>query len=872
MRGPLRFRTWLAACALLGCASAQRRTGVPRRGVARIDVIDLAQPLRAVERAPDGALRVVWGGLRAELSGDDVALGDDAFREPVVGAVRAERGWVFAAADGAAARSDTFAGPLRALPPLDEPMTLGGRHVAAAVDADGAVLTSDGAGAFGPTPAQPPAPAASALFDGPLRGAAVLLTGEVYATTDGGATWRHAGASAPRAGLRVDAEGLFLAPLFEHEPRPFLPDGRLGPPAPRPPEALTATLTDAERASVEGRIRQALRRRNPGFLWRTGHTRLPDGGALVDEAEGVVELAPDGTRRALHAGAVTLATLARARHGGELAGYEVYSADLAVAASVVPTGFDAPPRLRLGRVGGRVREVVLSQRVASIAGLTADRAWGWRDDEGRRVPVRVDLASGAVDDRPAPDRGCDDDTCAFTSDGALLVLDRGRLTRDAFEVREEVALPEGASRIAFHDDQRGMAYGERVDRVWLTQDGGRRWALVETHAPAGYVSARASCHAGGCSVGGVTIEGWDAARLRSRVVESSAPRPTPADPWVAPWAEQAPPIECHEMGAVDLPPWTRAGTSEQRAVSPAGELRLVEREATPLDGAVGFAGVVWSLEWRGLDAQGAFRVASPWRLERERTTLGWQSRRMQGVLTLTRERASALGDVGWGSIYARYGALWTASSATLDVQGLPLVSGLGEAPWVNPAGGVALGWSAAVSWPQYDPWGNAFGWMFRGREPGVPLLVGDDGEHEPAVRAIHDEAPLTLAARDGAQGALFWVHREPGRARFVAADERVEGRDVTLPTEVRPAPCEGAPAPGAWYFAATPRPAPQGAPPVERPIVTLEFDGERACVRALQGVRGRDSRVWAALGGFDGVAYGARGAVRLRCTLAGGGR
>jgi len=855
----------LAACALLGCASAQRRADVPRYAAARLDVVDLAQPLRAVERAPDGTLRVVWGGLRAELSGDDVALGDDAFREPVVGAVRAERGWVFAAADGAAARSDTFAGPLRALPPLDEPTTLGGRHVATAVNADGAVLTSDGAGAFGPTPSQPPAPAASALFDGPLRGAAVLLTGEVYATADGGATWRHAGASAPRAGLRVDAEGLFLAPLFEREPRGFLPDGRIGPPASRPPEALTVTLTDAERASVENRIRQALRRRNPGFLWRTGYTRLPDGGALVDEPEGVVELAPDGSRRALHAGAVTLATLARARHGGELAGYESYSADLAVAASVVPTGFDAPPRLRLGRVGGRVREVVLSQRVASIAGLTADRAWGWRDDEGRRVPVRVDLASGAVDDRPAPDRGCDDDTCAFTPDGALLVLDRGRLTRDAFENCEEVALPEGASRIAFHDDQRGMAYGERVDRVWLTQDGGRRWAQVETHAPAGYVGARASCHAGGCSVGGVTIEGWDAARLRSRVVESSAPRPTPADPWVAPWAERAPRVACDYVGrGIAPPPWTRPTALATSAGSSTGVVRRVVREATPQDGAAGHGGRAWSVEWRGVDASGAFHGASPWRVERHGEAEGRLT-----VLSLTRDHVDFVRETARLLFGVPRGEGWRASPSALE-RWRSFEFDRVDNVWASPTGACA----DVTRWrPErwIDPQerlrpANAEATIHTVQER---LLVADDGPRGVVGRVLHDATEVTFAERGGVHGAVHWAHREPGRARFVPADERLPGETVTLPVHPSFTVCVGAPPTNALHVAAQARvDRSEGPlPSFIHAFVTLEFDGDRACVRAADG--NGPSRVWAVGGTLEGgpIGSGAEPSERFRCAL-----
>jgi hypothetical protein len=852
-----------------------RRPAAPAQlRAARIDVVDTSQPLRVVERLDGGAVRVLWGGLRAEVSVGGVTLADDVFRAPVVGAVHGAAGWVFVAGDGAAARSDTFTSPLSVLPPLDEPGLLDGRHLASTVDTDGVVVTSDGGGPFARTPAQPPAPAVRAVFDGPSRGVSVLASGELYATVDGGRTWSYAGVSAPAAAPHVDDDGLFVSLPFDGA-RALLPDGTLSPPSRRRPETPTTTSMEAELASLQQRIRRALQQRNRGFLRRSEITPLPDGSALVTDETGLALLNPDGERHARVA-PVTLATLSHERHGGELAGYDTFSADLSLAASVVPTRRDAAPRLRIGSAGGRTQEVVVSRQVTELAGLDAERAWGWGDDGDRRrgVPLRVDLRTGAVTSAALCEErcACTAETCVFTPDGTLFAVVDGALWREGAAGRERLTMPEGASRIAFHDRQRGMAYGARVERVWLTRDGGDSWAMVETHAPAGYEGHGAFCHAGGCSVAGVAIEGYDASRLQARVVDNPRMATRVSSwmaPWMAPWAERPPTLSCREEGALGLLPWTQPGESERVVTSPAGQARFVERTATPQDGAVGFEGRVTSIEWRGVDEAGAFHAASPWRLERN---LGGRGRVGSSVrfdvLSLTRDRAVVLSTL-WGDFggpRVPHGQVWVASASELATPRATLADHADRTRWFTPTGAAFYGRRAFRPSPIDLP----YGWPDRLAE--VPLLVGYDGARGVSSRALADgAAAVSLAEHDGVHGALYWVAREPGRARFVPADQRVAGETLVLPSPERFPVCEGEAPPSALRVAVQAPEAPTDAAGRQdesaRALYTLEFDDERACVRAAQGIDGRDSRVWAAAGGFNGVAWLPTGPVRLRCTL-----
>ena len=472
------------------CASTQRRTDVPtlcghrayRRSSTRAAPRAVGARLRRDPPSsgwpPAGALRRRRGARRR-------------LREPVVGAVRAEARLVFRPPDGGCrAGATTFAG-LPATSCSTSRDAFGG-----ATGRDGRRRRRRGAHqrrrrGLRRRPHSRIMPAASAVRrTAPRR--AVLLTGEVYATTDGGATWRHAGASIRARAGAPGRRGRASSRRFGTRALAFLPDGRLVRRRRASPEALTRrspTPKGVRRRSHPAGAPAA----QPG-LWRTGYIALLDGGASSTSLRASSNLprtepgAPSTRARSPRD--------ARPRAPRRRPRPEALQRRPSPSRPPSPTGFDVLPRLRLGRAGGRVREVVLSQRVAP-RGLTADRAWGWRDDRrsSRRpfasTPRRVLSTTGARS------RATTDDTCAFTPDGALLMLDRGRAsTRD-------VRWPRGTraargSRIAFHDDQRGMAYGERVDRGnsrRTAAGGGRRWRRTAPRVR----RRRASCHAGGCS-------------------------------------------------------------------------------------------------------------------------------------------------------------------------------------------------------------------------------------------------------------------------------------------------------------------------------------------------------------------------------------
>lgn len=852
--GSARSAGVLLAALATSCVSSPRPiTGTAAPPQARVDLVDTSQPLRIVERSPDGTICVLWGGLRAVLSRDAVTLAEESFRDPVEHAVHAERGWVFASRDGAAAASDTFAGPLRVLPPLDAPDSLAGRGVAVTVDAGGAVLVSDGRGLFGRTPTQPPFAAARAVFEGPLRGAAVLVSGELYATADGGETWRYAGASIDAAALQVDEFGIYERAPGQANPRALRPDGTLAPPAPRLALGLISNAPSAsELVALQDRLRAALRRRNPAFVLPSAVTRVPDGTVLITEGSVVVEVTPTGERRRREA-PTTIATLARERHGADLAGFEVYRADLAAAVSLPITARDEPPLLRVGTVSSPTRDLVLSRPLSAIAAVDASYAWGWATGDAgpRSIAVRVDLATGSVDALwTSPlDGPCRPGVCEFVADGTLFIVAGETLVRVGPRSREELALPRGAVRIAFSDALRGMAYGERNDAVWITCDGGHTWLTVDLGGPAtgsALVGRDALCHALGCFVAGVAIEGYDVARLRSRIVANARRGSPPEAPWMPAWYARMPVARCSEDGAWDLPPWSRAGDVRGVAAVPTGEARVIERPATLPDSRMDLAGCSESIEWRGVDEAGPFYAASPWHMGRHRCTdplfawaWGW---RWTSVRALSRERVTLFFS---GAQECQGNGTLRVASAAESSSGVGSLADQGSSrSWFTPRNGVYLGGCLA-------PYVTAY---------------GADGFSR--SRLVPEGAIVSLAERGATPGAVYWLSREPGRARFVPADDSLPGETVTIPSPDRVAPCATPAAPEALRIAV---PSPtraddRGPEPAQGPY-TVEIDGDRVCIRGAQGIHGHASRAWPASGGLVGVTYEPAGAARLRCEL-----
>ncbi|MDO9022743.1 MAG: hypothetical protein Q8S73_28465 [Deltaproteobacteria bacterium] len=775
----------------IGCATHRLPPPVVAASspTARVDFADASRPVRAIERRPDGTLRLLCGGVRAEVSPSGVTLGDVSFRADLLAAMHVARGWVFVAADGATARSDTYTGPLQPLPALDFPGSAGASGedagVASALGIDGAVLLTDGAGPFAATPAQPPAFAVGAAFVDARRGVALLETGEFFATDDGGARWAFEGRSERAWPARV-------API---------------------------ALLESEAEALRARLRAALLARNGGFFALGPRLRLPDGAVIVEGADGLAEVSLRGERRPRTA-PTSLALLARERHGGDLAGYEVYGADLSIAASVDREADDDATALRVGRVGRGERLVDTSRPVTELAGLDATRAWGWADEPGtaRRSAVQIDLVTGRVDPLlPAGFAGpCRAGVCEFVADGTLFAVDGGRLFRGGHGEAAETPLPDGATRMAFADAARGMAFGPRRDRVWLTRDGARSWQAVDLGGPIDQwspVDRDASCHAFGCFVAGLAIEGYDASRLRVRALGNATPLAAWGARWVPPWADHPPAVECAPEGRVDLPPWTETGREHSLGSTPAGQVRLLLPPAAPVYGGGACLGVV---EWRGVDADGPFHGAAAWA----------SVRRCDYV---------------------------DATDADIRSIARPLFAPL------SPRGDVR------------------YAWLESARRRGSWVLNYLAAHRGPAVsdhRALAPDVMELPAEHRSVPGHLFWVARAPGRARFVPADRTLSGEAVEFAPSASLAPCRTPPR----------REALRVAVPIATRIVeagtpygrgTVEIADGAACLRSVQGVAGYASLAWAgADGALTGVAYDPRAgtppglaATRLRCAL-----
>ncbi len=856
--GVIAMLTWTSIVEASGCASSHHRVATSHAPpLARVDFVDTSQPLRIVERSPDGTVCVLWAGLRAVLSRDAVTLAEESFRDPVVGAVHAEHGWVFAARDGAVAQSDTFAGPLHVLAPLDLPDTLAGGAIATAVDLDGRVLLSDGLGPFVSTPTQPPSAVVRAIFESDRHGAAVLASGELYDTPDGGRSWRYAGASIPVAALRVDEFGLYVQLPGQALPRALQSDGTLAAPGPRVAAGLISTTpSETELSALRERVRAALRQRNPAFALSASITRVPDGRLLIADGRDVVEVTPTGERRR-RATPVTLSTLVRERHGVDLTGFDVYSTDLSVGVSLLMTMGDSPPLLRVGRLGQAPHDVVLSRPLSDVVAVDASHAWGWAaDDEGpRAIAVSVDLATGSVDElSTSPLNGpCRAGVCEFVADGTLFVAAGRTLVRVGPQDRAQTALPEGASRVAFADARRGMAYGEHNDVVWITRDSGRSWSAVDLGGPATdwtLVGRDAICHTLGCFVAGIAIEGYDVARLRSRIVANARRGGQPEAPWAPSWLDRMPDLRCQEAGALTLPPWTRAGDTLDVVTAPTGEVRIVQRPATLPDSRMELAGCAESVEWRGIDAGGPFYAASPWHTTRAQCRdvrfMGWLFN-VSFVRTLSRERATVV-SYSSGPLAWEYSVLRVASTTELATERGTLADQGMAFAWFTPHGGVFRGDRVA-------PYVTAYGRSGRAMSRLLP-----DGD----VNLSHAEYGSTL-------GAVYWVARAPELARFVPADESLPGEPVVIPSSERVPLCARPTTPGALRIAV------QGPPRSDadargqestRVIYTVELDDDRACIRAAQGIYDLASLAWPATGGgLVGVTYRPSGAVQIRCEL-----
>lgn len=265
--------------------------------------------------------------------------------------------------------------------------------------------------------------------------------------------------------------------------------------------------------------------------------------------------------------------------------------------------------------GGRWNNVEIERRATFVA------SWGehvaYRVSQGvfeQSVPgpLRVQSAS-AGPEQARPPRRSDPrarlETGAFAQDGTFFarasIEDEYALAVGQIDQELAIrALPEGAKDVAMADSQRGLAVGERLDRIWSTDDGGRTWrplalplqgdsqgVIVPTESGEGEVRVR--CTAFGCTVADRLVWTSEAIIGESAPVVHSAPRVRPAELPTEVAARPRPPARDIEFGA----------------------LRCVANNNTAAENNFYNSGV-WARntaegwEWGGYDARGAFRARS----------------------------------------------------------------------------------------------------------------------------------------------------------------------------------------------------------------------------------------------------------------------
>lgn len=210
-----------------------------------------------VHRASDGSRQIIYGPLRfEERAGRVVEVAPVRFEASLVAAVPVTTGWVFVAADGAVAASETFLGAPRPMGrfPCDfkVPRDTVGR--AALLGEDGSLWTTSGSSPLSRSPL--PGEVRAATFVDGLHGAAVLRDGRVMLTDDGGQRWEPRpiapdvawSASPEPGGVVVETTGGRLALRWDAPPEPARPD------------AARPRRTQETRES-EGRLRPFINRR-----------------------------------------------------------------------------------------------------------------------------------------------------------------------------------------------------------------------------------------------------------------------------------------------------------------------------------------------------------------------------------------------------------------------------------------------------------------------------------------------------------------------------------------------------------------------------------------------------------------------------------
>ncbi len=146
---------------------------------------------RTAHRDADGTQQVLFGLLRFTVTrSGQVAVAPARFDATVIAAVPVTTGWVFVAADGSVAASETFLGSPRAVGRFPCAFRVARDSIGRAVliGEDGSLWTTDGS-SNGLTRHRLPAEVRAATFVDATHGAAVLRDGRVMLTDSAGQRW-----------------------------------------------------------------------------------------------------------------------------------------------------------------------------------------------------------------------------------------------------------------------------------------------------------------------------------------------------------------------------------------------------------------------------------------------------------------------------------------------------------------------------------------------------------------------------------------------------------------------------------------------------------------------------------------------------------
>jgi len=776
--------------------------------------------------------RVQIGGRRAERGGGRWRFSDDRVIQQIRAAVALDGRFVFVTEDGLVAASDTFVGPLRplgAVPGAGRASSWTRGRLA--VLADDAFFTTDGTSL---TPAgATPAPARHAAFLDARTGAAVLADGRLVFTRDGAATWAPVDLGRDLALLVAFRDGalrvfttrgaLALSAAGELSPAPAPPAAR---PAPRPAqdEALAAAWREREPVPDHG---------------ATPHARLPDGTFVAVEGGSVRHV--DAAGRVLSSRDLGTQCTASSWPGGVgVACGDLYRTTDGETWEAIP-GPPAAPQPRLDPVvfasdgagvaligqcegerfepraqalcvrdaRGRWRDLSGALPADGFNSLRGMRAGDLLVDRGVRDGglFLVDISAGTsrrVTFEGVPAEGVHVADAYLADDGAYVAV--VRTERASWYARgaegaawSALRLPDGVVAVDFADARRGVALGDRFERLWRTLDGGASWEPLPTgvaysgESPRIVAPPEVRCEARGCSAGGfLFVRGWGPVQAPRERIYGGARRPDVARRPRGSFA----PVRC-VTGA--------AGASRRLG----GRLSTYDHGAS-----LSRRGDVATLAWRGEDGRGAatFTVG---RGEPFTVTLAFHA----------------------GALVATYRDLAWARGATLRPLGLPRVGAgtFSRAEWLTASaegGGVVALSTPAPGIDPPDP-----------EDPSLrPLDVQVAFEVSAAGAVVrrrtevgdpyHDVRFTRGLARVGARWGLADIGYD-GAVRFAPLDGGAPTPIGALPDDLRPCAADAPRGAAMVRFNTYVLPRGLDAPQPERARVDVELAAGAACLREV---------------------------------------